>query len=87
MIRIVLIGGSNNGRRMTLNELRPIELPVLPALTLDMNSPALCAPIERESYKPMEIKGHYKSFTVYHLDGMSPDEVIHALIEDYGRES
>ena len=84
-MRYLFIGGEADGRRLELPELRPaFRVLVREPVTFGLSSPPdEYVPIKTDEYRPMKFCGDKRFFHVYVLRGLTADDVVDKLIENY----
>lgn len=82
---IVLIGGANDGHRLSLEANRRsvvMPIPKRPEVSAGITGPGF-APLETEEYVAHDLHGEYARHTIWVLHRMSIDDALKALILGY----
>lgn len=78
----LFIGGEQDGKLINIrDEGKPVTIPKKSYQGIEKEA------VENEEYKRIELIGNATAFGVYALRGMSPDNAIHQLIQNYRPES
>lgn len=87
-MKYLFVGGDRDGEWMAV-ERETVQIPVLSKPFRGLSPIDPNSKIERigavgyEQYRSLRIAGESKVFVVYALVGLSPDEVIQALLDKY----
>lgn len=86
-MEVVLVGGSYDGQRYKAeNGYTEIRLPVLNPMA-SIERPFEAIEHDWEKYRAMEFAGDHQYFVVFALEGLTPDDVLQALIANYNLDN
>ena len=83
----LFVGGIRDGDWFAVPGDRPFwtmrEAHQHPSVNFDPNAPVVNSVIRQENYQRMHFRGDKETFTVYAGEGVTPDDVLRKLLENY----